>query len=336
MKTKSIDKLSAWLLKQGYPTRPVEWCITPVTGGNIAQDAWQLLADDGGVGFQLPLREEDIDYLPSGMKLSFRLVEGKTICHAIFHFNNTRIRAAQAKQARVESDNSNVQSGQAMIPPEIVLIKLELAEKETRIAKRQEELSKWESDLRDLDIDLRKTTGLAIATNSKLEDRSKSLDERAKFIQDNLKIWEQHIKEMEDVSITHIDEIRGRDDTISELSQKVNISASFNLLINRIANAYMLGKVKKFEDLPPEQIEQFQKYLIHIQQRQFFKDSPSQVMEFGNMFTNLVDSDKIEFSRGIIKWVIGTNPGLIREMAEECKRDEQEAREQTEQEASAE
>lgn len=81
--------------------------------------------------------------------------------------------------------------------------------------------------------------------------------------------------------------------------------------------SYLLGKAKKFEDLPAETIADFQQYLIDRAERRYYKEMPDMASDLGSRFTRMPDDVKAKFCDGMIRWTIDNKPNLLKDIASE-------------------
>lgn len=231
----------------------------------------------------------DLASLPLDTRMTWSPVDGKMTYHIILHEDTT---------------------GQSMVPPELTRLQAELDKRRQEIDAREQQLFQRERQCYDRELDVMKSLAGAVSINAKLDERTGTAVAR-------LKEWESHLVEMQNQYKDDQEYIEQLSDEKNKLAEKNAIAASVVLVTNKIVSAWSLRHVKKFEDLTPEQIADFQGYLIDRAERQFFADMPNPAHGIGESFTRLPKDAKREFGKGIIKWAIVNDPSMITECARE-------------------
>lgn len=291
----SKERVIAWLKKHGWPEKPSNefmWAISPETG-KVPEESYKIW--DGN--WESFLKDR---------KLVLRRKDLKTYTH--IHLDS--------EPGESERRGMSPENGSAMMPPELVNERNELAKRAKEIQEREAYLRQWEIDLRDMDIEIKKSSMMTIKLG--VEN-----DQRAASTMTRLKEYEDHLNRRKANDEEYIRALAEAEGEISELKEKHLIFGKVSYTIDKIAMSMAIRGLKNLSDeelkkLPPGFMEDFAKYLADRAERELFKTIPEAYALVGESFLRLPSTvDKFELCRIIMSWLIETDLAMFNKLGKE-------------------
>lgn len=289
------ERVTAWLKKHGWPDKPSKlflWAISPETG-KVPEESYTVW--DG-----------NWESIPKDRKVILKRNDLSTYTH--IHLDS--------EPGESERRGREPETGSAMMPPEIVNERNELAKRTEEIRKREEYLRQWEADIRDMEVEVKKSSMMTIKLG--VEN-----DQRAASTMTRLKEYEDHLNRRKDNDEEYIRALAEAEGEISDLKEKHLIFGKVSYTIDKIALSMAIRGLKNLSDeelkkLPPGFMEDFAKYLADRAERELFKTVPEAYALVGESFLRLPSTvDKFELCRIVMSWLIETDLAMFNKLGGE-------------------